>query len=51
MDIATRTVEYRHGDVALAPTANNPEAGVAYDAVTARRAWGAMTTFLAEALS
>ena len=37
--------------VFMAPTAINPEAGVAYDPVTARRAWGTMTTFLAEALS
>lgn len=35
----------------MAPTANSPQAGVAYDAVTARRAWDTMTTFLAEALS
>lgn len=35
----------------MAPTADNPEAGIAYDAVIARRAWDAMTTFLAEALS
>lgn len=35
----------------MAPTANTPEDGVAYDEVTARRAWGTMTTFLAEALA
>lgn len=35
----------------MAPSANDPESGIAHDHVTARRAWGTLTTFLAEALT
>lgn len=35
----------------MAPTANNPEAGIRYDETSARRAWASLGPFLAEAFA
>jgi hypothetical protein len=51
MDVAFLKSWWAHARPFVAPTANNPEAGVRYDETSARRAWTSLGTHLADALA